>query len=70
MVITMDGVTVICYKEKTFFKTRKEAEDQYLEAMAMCEGAERDRYTEIYLQLKDGFSVCRDDVKQRRCGDE
>ena len=30
--IVMDGVTVICYKEKTFFKDRKEAEDQYLEA--------------------------------------
>jgi len=57
----MDGVTVICYGKETHFKTRKEAEDEYFEAIRMCEGAERDRYIEIYTQIKDGFSICSDD---------
>lgn len=57
-----DGVTVICYGKETFFETRKEAEERYLGFMGMCEGSERDRYTEIYLQLKEGCSICTDRV--------
>ncbi len=58
----MDGVTIRCYGKETFFEIRKEAEDRYLEFMGMSEGSERDRYTEIYLQLKDGLRVCTDEV--------
>ena len=32
----------------------------YLEGMTACEGAERDRYTNIYLQLLEGRTVCED----------
>jgi hypothetical protein len=58
----MDDVTVRCYGKETVFETRKEAEDQYLEFMGMCEGAERERYMEIYLQIKAGFRLCTDEV--------
>jgi len=56
----MDGVTVLCYGKKRYFHNREDAEKQYLEAMAMSEGSERNRYTEVYLQLKEGLSFCTD----------
>jgi hypothetical protein len=59
----MSGVTVICYGKKRYFHNREAAENEYLEAMAMSEGSERNRYTEIYLQLKEGLDLCTDGVE-------
>jgi len=56
----MGGVTVVCYGKTTYFITREAAENEYLEAMAMSEGSERNRYTEVYLQLKEGLPLCTD----------
>lgn len=54
-------VMTICYDKVEKWKTRQEAEDFYLKAMSMSDGSERQRYCEIYSQLKMGFAVCRDD---------
>ena len=56
-----DSVTVICYGIKKIYRSREEAIRFYLAGMRACEGSERDRYTEIYLQLLDGCKVCTDE---------
>lgn len=57
----LDSVTVITYGQKQIWDSRAEAIAFYLEGMASCEGAERDRYTNIYLALISGASVCSDE---------
>lgn len=49
-----EQVTVTCYR-KTETMTREQAIDKYYEGMMCCEGSERDRYTNIYCQLMDGY---------------
>lgn len=56
----LDSVTVITYGQKQIWDSRAEAIAFYLEGMTYCEGAERDRYTNIYLALISGEKVCRD----------
>lgn len=41
---------------------RKEAMKKYLLGIACCEGCERDRYTNIYLQLIAGETECYDSI--------
>ena len=56
--MSKDMVTVTCYG-KTEKMSRKDAMKFYLECMMMSEGAERDRYTNIYLGLISGeTNVC------------
>lgn len=55
-----EQITVLCSGEETVWDSRKNATDYYLEAMSYCEGAERDRYTNIYLQLCEGRTYCTD----------
>ena len=61
----LDSVTVICYGESKVWDSRAEAIKFYLEGMTACEGAEHDRYTNIYLALLEGCDVCKD-----RCDDD
>ena len=56
----LDSVTVICYGESKVWDSRAEAIKFYLEGMTACEGAERDRYTNIYLDLLEGCDICKD----------
>ena len=56
----LDSVKVICYGKEEVWDNRKDAIAFYLEGMTACEGAERNRYTNIYLQLLDGKKVCKD----------
>lgn len=44
-------VDVICSNELITFPNRKTAIKFFYECMSMCEGAERDRYTNIYMEL-------------------
>ena len=57
----LDPVTVITYGQKQIWDSRAEAIAFYLEGMMNCEGAERDRYTNIYLALISGEKVCKDE---------
>ena len=56
----IDSVTTICYGQKQVWNSRKEAVTFFLEGMNACEGAERERYANIYRKLISGLSVCDD----------
>ena len=53
---------VICYNQAEVWSRREDAQAFYLEAMCACEGAERDRYTDVLLDLMAGMDVCHDRV--------
>lgn len=59
----LDSVVVITYGQKQIWDSRAEAIKFYLDAMVSCEGAERDRYTNIYCDLIAGLPICRDEVE-------
>lgn len=46
-----EPVDIICYYDLTTFSLRRIAKDFYFRCMSACEGAERDRYTNIYMAL-------------------
>ncbi len=54
-------VKITCYG-KTEEMTRTEAIEKYLEAVQGSEGAERDRYLQIYWQLQEGKMEVSDEV--------
>lgn len=54
-------VTTITYGQKTVWESRDDAIAFFIDAMRCCEGSERDRYTNVYLDLIDGQDVCRDE---------
>ena len=56
----LDSVTVICYGESKVWDSRADAIKFYLEGMTACEGAERNRYTNVYLDLIEGLDICKD----------
>lgn len=55
-----DNVVIKCYGKEERRK-RKDAIKFYLECMMYSEGCERDRYTNIYLQLLSGQTYCNDE---------
>ena len=54
-----DPVRVTCYGQTKTWE-REDAIKFYLDGMRFCEGAERERYTDIYLQLIDGAKEAHD----------
>lgn len=59
----MNRVVTICYGKAEQWNSREEAENFYHRAMMMCEGAEQERYLNIYCALKEGNMVCGDGEK-------
>lgn len=55
-----DAVKVRVYGKWKTFKSHEEAMNFFMEGMIACDGAERDRYTGIYFQLKAGATVVTD----------
>lgn len=55
-----EEIKVTCYGKTEVYDSREEAEKFYLKCMAYSEGAERERYVNIYLQLKEGKTECTD----------
>ena len=54
-----DPVVVTCYGQTKTYE-REDAIKFFLDGMRYCEGAERERYTDIYLQLIDGAKEAHD----------
>lgn len=54
--------TITCYgKTKRYPESKREAmKHEYMMGMAMCDGSEKDRYTNIYLDLASGAKSCSD----------
>jgi len=59
-------VDVICYGRRDTWEDRNAAIRFYLDGMSCCEGSERDRYTNVYLDLISGKDVCSDGFPERR----
>ena len=54
-------IKTMCYGELKKFKTAEQAKNFYLECMMCSEGAEQNRYVQIYTQLCDGLKYCSDE---------
>lgn len=54
-----DIVTIYCYSQKDVMK-RQEAIKFYKEAAQCCDGCEKERYTNILIDLLNGNKICRD----------
>ena len=55
-----DIVTIVCYG-KTEQMEREKAIAKYYDGMMCCDGSERNRYTNIYMDLINGLDVCKDE---------
>ena len=55
-----ETVRTVCYDTEDIWKSREEAKQFFLQAMAGCEGSERERYTNIYMKLLMGMNDCDD----------
>ena len=63
----LDGkgsVKVICYGKEEVWESREEALNFYLKAIAGSEGSEKERYSNIFLELCAGLKVCTDTVEK------
>ena len=56
----LDAVKITCYGQTKVWDDRQEAIKEFLEGMACCDGSEKERYTNIYLQLIEGCTECED----------
>jgi hypothetical protein len=56
----MDKIKVTLYGKTTEYDSRSEAESFLLDCMMNSEGSEQGRYTEAYLQLKEGLTEVSD----------
>lgn len=58
-------ITTVCYGQESEWKTREEAEENFLKLMMQVgPGAERDRYVNIYVKLKGGRKYCSDNMDE------
>ena len=55
-----DGVTTVCYGKVQEWDDRSEARNFFLNAMMNSEGAERERYANIYFGIVSGQDYCTD----------
>ena len=55
-----DGVTTVCYGKVQEWDDRSEARNFFLNAMMNSEGAERERYANIYFGIVRGQDCCTD----------
>lgn len=53
-------VRTVCYDTEDIWKSREEAKQFFLRAMAGCQGSEKERYTNIYMKLLMGMNDCDD----------
>jgi len=53
-------ITIICYNQIETWHSRKNALKFFRDCARNCEGAERERYTNIVWDLEDKKSICHD----------
>ena len=54
------GVTTVCYGKVQEWENRSEARKVFLEAMMNTDGAERERYSNVYYRIIRGLDYCTD----------
>ncbi len=55
-----ETIRTVCYDTEDIWKSRYQAKQFFLRAMAACEGSEKERYTNIYMKLMMGMTDCDD----------
>lgn len=58
--IAKGSITTVCYGEVREWDERAEARNHFLEAMMNSDGAERERYSNVYFKIIRGFDYCTD----------
>lgn len=53
----------ICYGKEKEWKSRKKAEEFFLDAIKHSEGSEQLRYMDVYCRIREGKDVCTDDIE-------
>ena len=61
----VDGVITVCYGQREYWRSRKEAAAYFLEGMNATEGSECERYSKIYAELICGKTVCTDEYEDQ-----
>ncbi len=56
-----DKVTTVCFNHKQVWNDRRKAINSFEEAMMNSEGAERERYFNVWVELKTGNTLCADE---------
>lgn len=62
----LDRVVTVCYGKKREWSNRADALAFYKDCMLNSEGAERERYLEICLDLTAGETLCRDEKPAKK----
>lgn len=58
---------IICYYQLTLYpeKERENKLKEFLEAMSFCEGSEKERYTNIFVDLSENAKLCCDEWDEK-----
>lgn len=59
----MCKIITICYGRRQEWRSRKEAEDFFMDGVFNSEGAEQARYLRIIQKLRDGNMIATDEVE-------
>ena len=59
----INGVITVCYGQREYWRSRKQAADYFLDGMNATEGSECERYSKIYAELICGKTVCSDEYE-------
>ena len=57
----VNGAITVCYGQREYWRSRKEAVDYFLEGISASDGSECERYSKIYAELICGKAVCSDE---------
>lgn len=55
-----NGVVTVCYGQTQEWNSREKAARFFIEAMMNSEGSERERYSNVYFGIIQGFPICTD----------
>ena len=61
----VDGVITVCYGQREYWRSRKQAAEYFLDGMNATEGSESERYSKIYAELICGKTVCTDEYEDQ-----
>ena len=59
----INGVITVCYGQREYWRSRKQAADYFLDGMNATEGSECERYSKIYAEHICGKTVCSDEYE-------
>ena len=61
----INGVITVCYGQREYWRSRKQAADYFLDGINATEGSECERYSKIYAELLCGKTVCTDEYEDQ-----